>query len=257
MPTTTAQERYALFAILAIAAIGFLLPPVLQPEDYHHFADQRAWLGIPHFADVVTNLIFAVVGVVGVWRIAVQPSKLLGTRLPLTVFFIGLALTAGGSAYYHVAPDTQTIVLDRLPMVIAFAGVIGAFLAQRVSARMGTVGVVAGLAVGGAGIAASVMTGNLALYLALQFGGLVGLVAGLLLLKDPKDPLPWWTLIGWYVVAKALELGDYQVWEMTHHVVSGHALKHLAAGMSGVVLLRAITTLGVAAAPSPEPAKSA
>jgi hypothetical protein len=32
---------------------------------YHQFADQRAWLGIPNFGDVASNLPFALVGIWG------------------------------------------------------------------------------------------------------------------------------------------------------------------------------------------------
>ncbi len=50
---------------ILIALIALLLPPIPQPLDYHNFADQRAWLGIPNFGDVASNLPFAIVGVCG------------------------------------------------------------------------------------------------------------------------------------------------------------------------------------------------
>ncbi len=58
-------------------------------------------------------------------------------RASLHVFFAGLVLTALGSAYYHLDPTNATLVLDRLPMTIAFAGVFGAVVAERVSTRGG------------------------------------------------------------------------------------------------------------------------
>lgn len=235
-----AEERYALWFILAVTAVGLFLPAIHQPESYHHFADQRAWHAIPNFADVVSNLIFTAVGAIGLYKLRSLPGAMQNAGLPLSVFFGGLLLTGAGSAYYHWAPDAQTILVDRVPMVFAFAGVIGTFLTQRVSARIGLFGLIAGLGVGCAGLAASAITGNLALYLALQFGGLAGIAAGLFLLKKTDDHLPWWTLIGWYAVAKALELGDHLVWDVTQHMVSGHTLKHIAAGMAGIALLRAL-----------------
>jgi hypothetical protein len=234
----TTKEKLALLFIVCLIAVGLLLPHISQPEAYHHFADQRACLGIPHFFDVASNLIFTLAGAIGLCRLKSDAAEWTSARLPLGVFFVGLLLTGPGSAYYHWAPDSQTLLWDRLPMVIAFAGVIGAFLTQRISPRLGNLGLVTSFIVGGAGLVASVVTGNLALYLTLQFGGLLGLVAGLLLAKNLTDPLPWWTLIGWYAVAKVLELGDRFVWDFTHQWVSGHTLKHLAAGMAGVVVLR-------------------
>ncbi|OGB20481.1 MAG: hypothetical protein A3I66_18685 [Burkholderiales bacterium RIFCSPLOWO2_02_FULL_57_36] len=235
------HERYALWFILAVIGIGLFLPAIHQPESYHHFADQRSWNAIPNFADVVSNLIFTAAGAIGLYKLRGLPDAMQKVSLPLSVFFGGLLLTGVGSAYYHWAPSAQTILVDRLPMVFAFAGVIGTFLAQRVSARMGLFGLIAGLVVGSAGLAGSAITGNLTLYLALQFGGLAGIATGLFLLKNTDDHLPWWTLIGWYALAKALELGDHLVWELTQHMVSGHTLKHIAAGMAGMVLLRALS----------------
>jgi hypothetical protein len=236
----TKPEKYVLLFLIALTGFGLFLPAIHQLESYHHFADQRTWGVIPNFSDVFSNLIFIAVGAAGLYRLASLPPALQKTRLPLSIFFIGLLLIGPGSAYYHWAPDSQTILVDRLPMVLAFAGVVATFLTQRVSARIGLTGLAAGLILGAAGLITSSMTGNLALYVMLQFGGLTGLVVGLLVLRNDDDIFPWWSLIGWYALAKALELGDHAVWEFTQHVVSGHTLKHIAAGMSGVVLLRAL-----------------
>lgn len=237
----TTQERCALAFILAVTCLGLFLPAIYQPENYHHFADQRAWIGIPHFADVVSNLIFMAAGAIGLYRLKVFSYAQDSIRLPLMIFFTGLLLTGPGSAYYHWSPNVHTILVDRLPMVIAFAGIIGTFLARRVSVRAGLVGLMASLAIGGAGLAISAVSGNLALYLALQFGGLTGLILGLRFFKNCDDGYPWRALIGWYVLAKMLELGDHVIWDLTQHLVSGHTLKHLAAGMSGLVLLRVLS----------------
>lgn len=232
------NETYALIIMGTLTAAGLILPHIVQPESYHHFADQRALAGIPHFADVVSNLIFTVAGAAGLARLRALLPSLRAARLPLATFFLGLALTGLGSSFYHWAPSTPALFWDRLPMVIAFAGVIGTFLTQRVSERAGLIGLVWSLAMGGAGLAASQLTGNLAMYLTLQFGGLAGLLAGLFFVKSKTDPLPWWSLIGWYALAKVLELADSRVWELTSHTVSGHTLKHLAAGMAGVAVVR-------------------
>ena len=45
--------------------------------------------------------------------------------------FAGLLLTGLGSGYYHLAPDNQRLIWDRLPMTIAMAGFIGALLVDR------------------------------------------------------------------------------------------------------------------------------
>jgi hypothetical protein len=48
-----------------VALVFFLLPRIPQPAAYHLFADRRRFLGIPNFANVVSNLPFAVIGLWG------------------------------------------------------------------------------------------------------------------------------------------------------------------------------------------------
>jgi hypothetical protein len=47
---------------VVIAVVAFLIQPIPQPQSYHNFADHRAWLGIPNFGDVASNVAFAIVG---------------------------------------------------------------------------------------------------------------------------------------------------------------------------------------------------
>ena len=49
-----------------MALLMFRLPPIPQPAWYHQFADQRRWLGIPNFANVISNVAFALVGICGI-----------------------------------------------------------------------------------------------------------------------------------------------------------------------------------------------
>jgi len=63
------MERARAWAALGFAAmtvgVFFVLAPIPQNPAYHNFADQRAWLGVPHFLDVFSNLGFLLVGVGG------------------------------------------------------------------------------------------------------------------------------------------------------------------------------------------------
>ena len=53
-----------------VALVACLLPRIPQPQSYHLFADQRAFLGIPNFGDVVSNVPFAIIGVWGLFFFA-------------------------------------------------------------------------------------------------------------------------------------------------------------------------------------------
>src|SRR5580692_5805892 len=50
-------SRVWLFAAVACGGIiaSFLLPPLRQPESYHHFADDRTLAGIPNCLNVISN----------------------------------------------------------------------------------------------------------------------------------------------------------------------------------------------------------
>jgi hypothetical protein len=47
------------------------LPPLLQDQAYHQFADRRELFGIPNFWNVVSNLPFVILGAVGLRRFIV------------------------------------------------------------------------------------------------------------------------------------------------------------------------------------------
>jgi hypothetical protein len=220
------------------------MPVIPQLQSYHDFADQHAWLGIPHAADVLSNLGFAIVGLLGLWRMKQAWSALVpAVRICLMVFFAGFLVTTFGSGYYHWNPNDGTLVYDRLSMTISFAGLLGTLLAMRVSLRSGFAVLVLLLIVGPFSVVYWQKTGDLSLYGIVQFGGL--LAAFLLLILTPRgsDPFPWWMLVVWYAVAKVFEAADTLIWHATNGIVGGHALKHLAAAMSGLVIANALNRL--------------
>jgi hypothetical protein len=105
-------------------------------------ADQRAWLRIPNFLNVVSNLPFAVVGLFGLAATFGRPvgraSLFVDSweRWPYAVLFAGVILTTFGSAYYHIAPDNARLVWDRLPMAVGFMALLTAVVAERVDVRL-------------------------------------------------------------------------------------------------------------------------
>ena len=58
-----------LYGLMIASLVALLpLPPLLQDQAYHQFADQRELFGIPNFWNVVSNLPFIAVGAVGLLR---------------------------------------------------------------------------------------------------------------------------------------------------------------------------------------------
>jgi hypothetical protein len=239
--STSRRELAAVLIFGAGALIWLLLPVIEQPQAYHQFADRRWWLSVPNAADVLSNLAFVAVGMLGLWRLGRAGGSLAPVvRVGLLAFFLGLLLTGLGSGYYHWAPSDVTLVLDRLPMTIAFAGVFGAVLGERISPRGGALALGLMLVLGPLSVLHWMWTGDLAMYVVIQFGGMAALVALLLLTPRVDHSLPWWPLLLWYGLAKVAEAADQVIWTATGGLLAGHALKHVAAAIGGLVIAHAL-----------------
>ncbi len=244
MPTAVSRrEAGLLLAVLALLLLACLAPAVAQFQNYHAFADQRAWGGLPHAADVLSNLPFALLGMWGgalCWRAT--------GRLPVAqwcmalLFFAGLVVTAVCSSLYHLAPDDTRLLLDRGGMVLPFAGLLGLAACRQISARagQGLAGTV--LLLGWASIGYWQASANVLPWGVLQFGGMALLLVMARL--DAVQPggldIRWGLLLGLYAVAKALELLDAPIYQWSAHAVSGHSLKHVVAACAALPVMAAL-----------------
>ncbi|MEE9605267.1 MAG: hypothetical protein V3V70_06820, partial [Candidatus Scalindua sp.] len=99
-----------------IVALAILAPPQFQDEGYHDFAP-TALFGVANFGIVASNGAFLVIGLWGLWRLggrrlAPWPFRNPGEQWPYLTFFLGVALIALGSTYYHAGPTTETLLWD-------------------------------------------------------------------------------------------------------------------------------------------------
>jgi len=53
------------------------------------------------------------------------------------VFFFGIALTAFGSGWFHLEPNNDTLVWDRLPMTIGFMSLVSIIVSEYFSPTLG------------------------------------------------------------------------------------------------------------------------
>jgi len=230
--------------------VGFL-PRMAQPLDYHNFADQRTFLSIPNCLNVFSNAPFLLAGMWGLivvlgllettGRLFINPAE----RWPYLILSVGVALTCFGSAYYHLAPDNARLVWDRLPMTLGFMSLLSAILMERVSLRAGQVALAPLLVLGLASVVHWYVSelrgvGDLRLYLMVQFYTLVLIL--LLLWLFPARYTHGADLVvamGFYVLAKILELSDRPIFKLGH-IVSGHTLKHLAAALGVYWIFRMV-----------------
>lgn len=237
----------SLVGLLAIIGV-FCLSPIPQGNQYHDFADKRAFLNISNFGDVISNIPFSIFGIMGLVLISQRHNKknmfiMNGERMLWKTLFVGIFLVGFGSGYYHLNPNNHSLVWDRLPMTIAFLSFFTMVIMERINERLGLIAFPFLLMLGVASIVywdytETIGRGDLRPYVIVQFLPII------------LTPLIFWLLpgkyngtgyllyvIGWYFLAKVLEHFDDQIFALTKQILSGHSLKHLAASISAYMLI--------------------
>jgi hypothetical protein len=235
--------RWMLLATLVMAACGIAatLKPTPQPAWYHNFADTRSLLGVPNALNVLSNLSFIVVGLAGLYATLRNGTQSLEQRWACATLFAGLFLTGLGSGYYHLAPDNGRLLWDRLPMTIAMAGIVSLLLVNRLhAASWWILPALTALGVGSAlQWACSEARGHGDLRWYALYEALVIITGVALLLLFPARGEGTHALVIALVAniaAKVFELLDKPIYSLGH-LVSGHTLKHLSAGLGFVPLV--------------------
>jgi hypothetical protein len=230
---------------IAGSVLLLLYGPIAQPAHYNDFADQSVLFGVPHAGDVLSNIGFAMVAIWGWIRLrpkrhhAALAQGWCGYRL----FLIGLLLTAVGSTYYHLAPDNQRLVWDRLPIGLAAVGLLAAVRAEtrsdtHVFRYAAILSVLAILSVGWWHYTDSPQhPGDLRPYALLQALPLVMVPLWQAIYRAPRRDRIWFGVaVLLYVLAKLAEVWDHELLAGLSWI-SGHTLKHLLAAAAAGVLI--------------------
>ena len=223
-----------------------MVPSVSQDLNYHDFEDKRSFLGITNFWNVVTNLPFLVFGITGFFKI--QKQKLTGVLPDLYkayfAFFMGLVLTALGSAYYHLNPSNSTLVGDRMAITITFMSflvlIIGESISTKTASRLLFPLIFMGLAsVIYWNIKENLGIGDLRFYALVQFLPMLLIPLMLLFYGSCLSGRRWiFAIIMVYVIAKIAEFYDQQIYDLIGF--SGHALKHIIAAFGAFLFLKGL-----------------
>lgn len=217
---------------LACLLMALVLPPLHQAPSYGQFADQRNLMGVPRAMDVLSNLAFALWGLFGMSFITerVRTRAAGSWVVPAGVYFGGLLLSAGGSAWYHVDPNAAGLAIDRACMVPALAGLMALLAEERVGHRVALSVAVAGCAIGWLAVGIWMLNGNVLPWALFQFGGAPVLLACALLPSTRSaGGIGWLAVLLIYALAKVFEFADHAVFELSNGLISGHTLKHVFA----------------------------
>lgn len=215
------------------ALIGILLlEPIPQDPRYHLLADARTLLGVPNLLNVATNTPFLLFGVLGLAQLRARPT---GAVAAWAAFFTGVALVGFGSAWYHAAPSDATLVWDRLPMTVAFMGLLVALLAEHIHPALERRLLVPAIVLGLASIGWWRYADDLRPYVWIQGAPLLAIPL-VLLLFPPRYTERMYLLygLGFYLVAKIAEYFDAEIFRLTEDAVSGHSVKHLLASAAAL-----------------------
>jgi len=226
------SNRVIALLILMLATLAglLLLPPIAQSQGYHDFADQRTFIGIPHFWNVVSNLPFVAIGAAGLWQFRRDPA--------VVVLFLGILLTGFGSTYYHLDPNDRTLFWDRLPMAITFMAILAVAIEERVDAKAGAILLWPLIALGVFSLLLWRWTGDLRLYGWVQFFPCLAVPLLFFLFAPKYSGTSYWLIAAaLYVLAKVFEFNDDAIFSVGS-ALSGHTLKHLFATAACFAILR-------------------
>jgi hypothetical protein len=221
---TNRARLFIAAAALGVLAFFLFVPPIAQDETYHSFADGRTVRGIPNFWNVVSNVPFAVVGILGLWKLRASFDR---------VLFAGVLLTFFGSSYYHLAPSDSRLVWDRLPMTLVFMALLACVVSGEKDSQS-TRWLLAFLVT--CGVASVVwwsFTNDLRFYALVQFVPFVILFPVLWFVRDARYLA---AVFGFYALAKLAEFWDRPIFSGLP--LSGHSIKHVLAAIATYFIFR-------------------
>lgn len=229
--------REGVLLLVMVATLGLILAagPIPQDPRLLVYADDRGALGVPNFFNVVSNVVFLLVGIAGLS--AARGGRISGAVRSWFVLFLGVALVCFGSAYFHWRPTNDTLVWDRLPMTVAFMGLFAAVVSEHVGEHLESWLLAPALIVGIASVLWWDRSGDLRLYIWVQLAPFLALVVLLLLCPARySHRAHLWHGLGLYALAKLAEGLDAEIYSITAKALSGHVLKHLLAAASVFVI---------------------
>lgn len=226
---------YLILTVIAIVAITgiFILSPIKQNNEYHNFCDSDTVFNIPNFWNVVSNIPFLIIGLIGLREFSSFSDK----KIQYITFFLGISLVSIGSGYYHLNPNSNTLVWDRLPMTIAFMSLFSIIISEFIDFKIGVQLLFPSLIIGILSVVYWVVFSDLKIYLLVQFYPVLAIPIILIFFKSNYNlTIGYWLLLLAYIFAKIFEHFDCET-QCLLKILSGHTIKHIIISIGIISLL--------------------
>ena len=224
------RELILILVILVSFIVMMSFETVNQKLTYHCFADTRAFFGIPNFFDVTTNITFALFGIIG-FVFCLKNRQKEASWSWITLFF-GVIIVCFGSAYYHLNPNNDTLVWDRLPMAIGFMGLFIAMLSEYVNPKIERYFLIPAILLGFSSVIYWHYVDDLRFYIWVQYTSLLIIPIVMIIFKGKYTHQKYLIFaLVFYLLAKGAEIYDKEIFSINFEQFSGHSLKHLLASL--------------------------
>lgn len=210
--------------------------PIQQDLAYHIFADTRELWDIPNFQNILSNLPFFLFGMAGFFFCAKRADC--EKNVAWMLFYIGIALVGLGSIYYHLNPNSDSLLWDRLPMAMGFMALFSALLGELIEVKLTRYLLLPMILIGFASVMVWHWFDDLRFYVWVQFMPMLAIPLMLLLYRK-RYTHTYLLLLALlvYLLAKVLEVFDMAIFVSTQSAIAGHAIKHVVAAAGSGVLL--------------------
>ena len=234
------------FLLFAICTAMVFSKAVPQNINYHKFADARTIATIPNFWNVLSNVPFLIIGIAGIYFLLRNKNylKLSSLGINYIIFFIGIFFIGIGSGNYHLQPNNDSIVWDRIPMTIAFMSFFSIIIGEFIHQQNGKILLFPLIVLGITSVyywhyTENISSGDLRFYFIVQFFPMFLIPLILILFKQKSQHhLFIWLVLLSYFFAKLFETYDFETYN--YIVISGHTIKHFFAALGPSLFLYSI-----------------
>ena len=209
----------------------FFIKPIPQDLTYHLFADRRVLFGISNFFDVISNIPFFIIGLMGCLTIVKHWG--INQSWSWLVLFLSILLVSFGSSYYHLNPENKTLTWDRLPMAIGFMALFVIVLSDFINDRLEKWLLLPMCLLGVFSVFYWHYMDDLRIYAWVQFAS-IALILIVIFVYKPTYLHKRYLLFAFvfYVLSKLTEYLDIFIFQFTDQHISGHTIKHLLASVA-------------------------